>query len=46
MRQGSTPVCADCGTELTWVKKALWCWKCERYLRPGERRRALKDAGR
>ena len=35
-------VCPDCGTELTSLRgrrsgrRFLWCWKCERALRPGE----------
>lgn len=37
--------CPDCATELTQIKKALWCWKCERYLRRGEANAARKAAG-
>ena len=35
--------CGECGTEVSYVRKALWCWKCERYLRLGEQR-ALEKA--
>jgi hypothetical protein len=42
-------VCPDCGTELTPVRgrrgsRYVWCWKCERALRPGEARRARLDS--
>ena len=36
--------CPDCGTELSYVKRVLWCWKCERYMRLGEQRRIEKEA--
>lgn len=50
MAEGRVPCCPDCSTELTPLRQrrtnrvALWCWKCERYLRPGEALRARREA--